>query len=60
MAIACLRLRTVLPLLPDFSCPRFISWIALFTLRWAVREYRRAIENGGNECILQDDGVSHT
>ncbi len=41
MAIACLRLFTVLPDPPDLSCPRFISCIALSTLSEAFFPYFR-------------------
>src|SRR5581483_5568210 len=41
IAIACLRLFTVLPLRPDLSLPRFISCMARFTLRPAFLPYLR-------------------
>jgi hypothetical protein len=41
MAMACLRLVTVLPLRPDFSLPRFISRISRSTFLLADGEYLR-------------------
>jgi hypothetical protein len=39
IAIACLRLVTFFPDLPDFNCPRFFSCIALSTFFPAPFEY---------------------
>lgn len=39
IAIACLRLFTVLPDLPLFSVPRFLRRIALSTISWALGPY---------------------
>jgi hypothetical protein len=43
MAMACLRLRTRFRERPLLSRPRFLSLIALWTLRWLARLYLRAI-----------------
>jgi hypothetical protein len=43
MATACLRLRTLRPLRPLCSFPRFISCIALFTFDLAFAPYRAMV-----------------
>ena len=55
MAMACLRLVTFLPLRPDFSFPRFISFISRSTFLPADGEYLRPDDFFFELDFLEDD-----
>jgi len=51
IAMACLRLVTFFPDLPDFNFPRFFSCIALSTFFWAPFEYFAMLWNLDSELM---------